>query len=597
MSARKPYGGSARKLVMAFDVGTTFSGVSYCILDPGAVPEIRGVTRFPGQAKVGGDSKIPTILYYDQQGNVCAVGDEANEEGIEQIAEEKEWTRAEWFKLHMRPKTKSAAHVTDKIVPLPKGKTVIDVFADFLRYMYQCAQKYIEETHANGVSLWENLRPTSEFVLTHPNGWEGAQQGMVRRAAVTAGLIPDNDAGQARLSFVTEGEASLHFCIQNGLTNEAIKTGKGIIIVDAGGGTIDISTYKQKPNAGQAFEEIAAPQCFFKGSIFVTSNAKDFLDKLLQESAYLDDAPDIARRFDKTTKLRFRDPEEPQYIKFGSLKDKDPLVGIRSGQIRLNGSDIASFFEPSIQCIIESIKDQRNASNTEIASVFLVGGFAASDWLFTKLKQDLALQGLVVSRPDSHVNKAVADGAVSFRIDHYVTARVSKFAFGVNCCTEYDAKNPEHISRSYYKFIGLDGIAKIDGLFSNILPKGSTVNETQEFRRPFLRKRRCRSGLGSFVVDISCYRGNQILEAESFTDKDPRMFSTLCSVEADISHIETPAKVATHDFTVYYIIEFDIVFSFGLTELKAFIAWEENGVEKRSPARVVYDPDAIIADE
>jgi len=46
---------------------------------------------------VGGDSKIPTILYYDKQGNVCAVGDEANEEGIEQIAEEKEWTKAEWY--------------------------------------------------------------------------------------------------------------------------------------------------------------------------------------------------------------------------------------------------------------------------------------------------------------------------------------------------------------------------------------------------------------------------------------------------------------------------------------------------------------------
>jgi NADPH-dependent 2,4-dienoyl-CoA reductase/sulfur reductase-like enzyme len=67
------------------------------ILDPGEVPEIRGVTRFPGQAKVGGDSKIPTILYYDQQGNVCAAGDEANEEGIEQLAEEREWTKAEWY--------------------------------------------------------------------------------------------------------------------------------------------------------------------------------------------------------------------------------------------------------------------------------------------------------------------------------------------------------------------------------------------------------------------------------------------------------------------------------------------------------------------
>ena len=108
-------------------------------------------------------------------------------------------------------------------ITLPNGKTAIDVFADFLRYLYQCAQKYIDETHLNGVKLWENLQPTGEFILSHPNGWEGAQQGMMRQAAAMAGLIPDTAAGQARLSFVTEGEASLHFCIQKGLTNEAIK--------------------------------------------------------------------------------------------------------------------------------------------------------------------------------------------------------------------------------------------------------------------------------------------------------------------------------------------------------------------------------------
>ena len=189
---------------------------------------------------MGGSSKIPTILYYDQQGNVRAAGDEANGEGIEQVAEEKEWSKAEWcvfrlllytvemthllsrFKLHLRPKTQSTAHITEEIIPLPKGKTAIDVFADFLRYLYQCAQKYIEETHFHGIHLWKALQPTSEFVLTHPNGWEGAQQGMMRQAAVMAGLIPAGAADQARLSFVTEGEASLHFCIHNGLTSDAI---------------------------------------------------------------------------------------------------------------------------------------------------------------------------------------------------------------------------------------------------------------------------------------------------------------------------------------------------------------------------------------
>jgi hypothetical protein len=47
-------------------------------------------------------------------------------------------------------------------------------------------------------------------------------------------------------------------------------------------------------------------------------------------------------------------------------------------------------------------------------------------------------------------------------------------------------------------------------------------------------------------------------------------------VEADISHIETPPKIAPHDSSVYYTVDFDVILSFGLTELKAFIAWEEN---------------------
>jgi hypothetical protein len=59
---RKPYRGTTRGLVIALDVGTTFSGVSYAFLEPGEVPKIHGVTRFPGQEHIAGDSKIPTVL-------------------------------------------------------------------------------------------------------------------------------------------------------------------------------------------------------------------------------------------------------------------------------------------------------------------------------------------------------------------------------------------------------------------------------------------------------------------------------------------------------------------------------------------------------
>ena len=90
-----------------------------------------------------------------------------------------------------------------------------------MRYLYQCARSYIEETHANGKVLWTGVEDRIDFVLPHPNGWGGAQQSQIRRAAVLGGLIPDTEDGQKRIQLVTEGEASLHFCIDHGLAADA----------------------------------------------------------------------------------------------------------------------------------------------------------------------------------------------------------------------------------------------------------------------------------------------------------------------------------------------------------------------------------------
>jgi hypothetical protein len=83
--------------------------------------------------------------------------------------------------------------------------------------------KRVQETYGAGEILWRNLESCTEFVLTHPNGWEGAQQSQMRAAAVKAGLISDDEAGHSRLSLVSEGEASLHFCIENALVNDSLK--------------------------------------------------------------------------------------------------------------------------------------------------------------------------------------------------------------------------------------------------------------------------------------------------------------------------------------------------------------------------------------
>jgi hypothetical protein len=165
------------------------------------------------------------------------------------------------FKLHLRSQVGAGKQLSDRIPPLPPNKTVVEVFADFLAYLLECASSYIQDNHANGEKLWASVEDEIYFVLSHPNGWEGPQQAKMREAAVLAKLIPDTTAGRGRLSFVTEGEASLHFSLKNGLPIGVMEAGEGVAIVDAGGGTIDISSYAQ--NIGEAdkrFGEVSPPQ-------------------------------------------------------------------------------------------------------------------------------------------------------------------------------------------------------------------------------------------------------------------------------------------------------------------------------------------------
>jgi hypothetical protein len=126
------------------------------------------------------------------------------------------------WKLHLRPKHLVSSHVSDDDIPaLPLNKTAVQVLGEFMKYLYRCAQTYIQDTHSPEV--WKSIKNDIDFVLTHPNGWEGAQQSDIRRAAIIAGLIEDTADGYSRLQLLTEGEASLHFCLGNGIAADFLK--------------------------------------------------------------------------------------------------------------------------------------------------------------------------------------------------------------------------------------------------------------------------------------------------------------------------------------------------------------------------------------
>jgi len=92
---------------------------------------------------------------------------------------------------------------------LPRGKTIVDVFADYMRYLFDSTEELFKSSEPN--FSWNSIS-NIELVLSHPNGWGGPQQSQLRSAAIKAGIVSDTPTGRASVHFVTEGEACFNFC-------------------------------------------------------------------------------------------------------------------------------------------------------------------------------------------------------------------------------------------------------------------------------------------------------------------------------------------------------------------------------------------------
>lgn len=68
-------------------------------------------------------------------------------------------------------------------------------------------------------------------------------------------------------------------------------------------------------------------------------------------------------------------------------------------------------------------------------------------------------------------NKTVPDGAIAFYVGHCVTARVSKFTYGVKSARQFFPWIPDHMRRQKDVSLSLAGHFVIDGYFSTILRK------------------------------------------------------------------------------------------------------------------------------
>jgi len=235
---------------------------------------------------------------------------------------------------------------------------------------------------------------------------------------------------------------------------------------------------------------------------------------------------------------------------------------------------------------VTAVLEQRRTTHKPISHVILVGGFAASDWLFTQVQAKLAPYGLTFFRPDNHVSKAVADGAVAMYLDHFVRTRVSKVTYGSFASIPFDPSDPEHRQRAANSSVSISGSRCLDGRFDVILPRNTQVLETKEFRRTYFMDAKSKDVFERFNDSVWCYRGTN--PDPKWRDVDPESYNKVCTIEVDLSNLSLTPRVNGETGIVCYRIDFEIVLLFGLAEFKAQLAWMEKGVEKRSQAKIMY---------
>ena len=111
-----------------------------------------------------------------------------------------------------------------------------------MKYLMENTQRYFEMTAANGAEIWARLRDSIVIVLATPNAWYIQEQATLRKAAVMASLVTEENAGHL-LQFVTEAEASAHYVLAHH-PGDWLQKKNVFAIVDCGGSTVDTAVYR-----------------------------------------------------------------------------------------------------------------------------------------------------------------------------------------------------------------------------------------------------------------------------------------------------------------------------------------------------------------
>ncbi|KIH91506.1 hypothetical protein SPBR_01323 [Sporothrix brasiliensis 5110] len=552
---------SKAQLIVGIDFGTTFSGVAFAFATNNEAKEDI-ITEWPGAGSYT-KQKIPTVLYYDQYQKVVGWGPDIADALAPTGYPKAGVQKVEWFKLQLMLSGNTYIDPIN-LPPLPPGKSEIDVAADYLFKLRQAMRAALQKTLGEVFNREErNIR----YYLTVPAIWNDAGKAATRAAAIQAGFLRDENDN--RLTLVSEPEAAALFCSKTGLLK--LKVHDALLIVDCGGGTVDLIAYEVEEESPFTVAECTAGSGDSCGSTALNRNFSNILRTKIRKMK-LPDGSKMAGRvyakcimdFENRIKADFRNNGQKWAVDVG-IEAEFPEAGIEEGYMTFTNEEILQCFEPVVNRILELVRNQIiaiQAQNRTLQNILVVGGFGASEFLFQQIKLHVPpqFQSKVVRPMDSVA--AIVKGAVTAGItERIITHRIARRHYLMATLQPFkEGYHPEA-----YRVPSLDGKDRCKFTRQIFVQKGQKVKIGEPVKVSFFRQ--VAPGATLMYEDILYACDDDV--CPEYT-KDPRIKEvvTLTSdlsrknLEKDFERMDTPQGT-------FYRVYFDIYLTLDGSEFSA----------------------------
>ncbi|CAO3657391.1 unnamed protein product [Mucor hiemalis] len=490
-------------LIVGIDFGTTYSGISYA---RGTEGNIITISTWPNPT-LNAVAKCPSVLLYSENRSIFNRGKSVKwgNEVLNRKVRRDEF-KLEYFKLSLATEAalehykygkygiKGKIEKSDEEKEIEKEEIALKTLEltrvldqnrlkDVLKKKNITAEKviidYIEailEYAFSRINKQKNIFSKSQkegktvYVLTVPAMWNEEAKRIMVEAFEESSIMKNEDS----LLIITEPEAAA-ISYDRILTNAEKDNWKTFLVCDAGGGTVDLVTFRMEKddNGNKIIRQLCRGDGGLCGSSRLDKNFDELIYDFYRVTLNRDfqenniNLSSIRKDFREKIKENFEyssQNQKPVTVELPSQPDlsycNDDLFVRGSGNRKISISYkkmVEEVFDPVVNDVIDLLKKQMNRlkQNDQPDVILLVGGFSDSKYLKAKLEQEFGQQRIAIKFHEEPL-KAVSQGAVSYAQDpRMISSKLILQSYAIEVKTEF--KDNVDSLKNQIKELSVDG--------------------------------------------------------------------------------------------------------------------------------------------